>query len=564
VLTLALLLVGCSLPLPHNPKSVAGVEAEQQRSGELLQVIPPGPREGQTPEETVSGFLGAQANADHRHAIARSFLTSAEAQAWDDNVGVQVYDLNRQKVARTILSGEASDEATVTVSSTVTGQIGADGSYTTTTAMPVESYRLQLVKGQWRLSDVPPGLRLTAADRERSFRPANVYYLAQTRPTSPPHLVPDRVFLPAGRDLAPELVRRLLTAPSQALRGSVVFRPGVRTTGVTTSGSGVVTVDLAPVAPALSPIERQDLSARLVWTLRQLGPRFVGLRLLMSGRPVEVPGQGEVQDDGAWDSYDPEGVGTPPPYYFVASRRLRSSAQLPATTATAGDPGVRQAIGVDAVAVTPDRAQIALLDGVAPGPVTVRTGPLRGPTYRVVVRATDLRAPTWGSGEQGLWLLRHSRDIVLLPPGGSALRAGTIVGKRPGGAFTDLAVSRDGARVALVAGGRLYVGRVELGQGLPRVGDLAALDVGLRATTVAWSSGTQLAVLAVARTGQGQVLRVAVDGSAVDVVNSSGLTPTQVAASPAGLLVTSGGVLYSLAGRAPVKVTKGTAPAYPG
>jgi hypothetical protein len=562
----ALLLVvsGCSLPLPSGVKSVAGVQAGQQQRGQLLQVIPPGPKAGQTPEEAVHGFLGAQANAEDRHAIARSFLTSAQSTAWDDQAEVQVYDLNSQAVTVVAAASDASDEATVRVTAKVTGQIGPDGAYTARDQRVVETYRLQLAGREWRLSEVPPGLRLTAADRERSFRPANVFYPALNPSDTPPHLVPDRVFLPIGVDQATQLVSRTLDPPSSRLRGSVVYRAGLRASRVSTTGSGVVTVDLDTAATALPPAARQDLSAQLVWTLRDLGPAFTGLRLLAAGKAFAVPGQGALQGDGAWDSYDPEGLGPNPPYYFVASRRLRSSAQLPSNPATAGDAGERQAIGVDAVAVTPDRTQIALLDGTAPGTVTVRLGPLRGPTYRTAVTARDLRSPTWGSGDRGLWLLKGGREIVLLPSAGSRLLTVPIVGARPPGGLTSLAASRDGARVALVAGQRLYVGRVEVVAGQVRVADLTPLGAGVTATAVAWVSGTELALVDRSSSGQVQVQRLAVDGSAVETLNTARLAPTQISACFLGLLLTSGDLVYALSGRSPVRLTAGSAPAYPG
>ncbi len=562
LVAVALMASGCSLPLPDGVRSVGGVQAEQERRGDLLQVIPPGPKPGQRPEEVVRGFLQAQANADDNHAIARSFLTDDGARVWDDDAGVRVYDLGRQQVA--LAQDAAPDRATVSVRSAVTGAIGADGTYSPRSDSAQETYRLQRVKGEWRLAEVPAGLRLTAADQERSFRAANVYYLARTPADSTPHLVPQRVFLPVGPGQADRLVRRALREPSQDLQGSVTYRAGINAERVSVDGSGVVTVELTANATTLTPPERQGLSAQLVWTLRELGPTFTGLRLRAASASLLVPGQGSTQDDGAYDSYDPEGLGPNPPYYFVADRRLRSSAALPPSTATAGEAGVGQAVGVDAVAVSPDRTQVALLDGTAPGPVTVRTGPLRGPAYRTSVTARNLRSPSWGSGDLGLWLLQGRRGVVLLPPGGSALRTVPLEDGGPPGDITALAASRDGARVALVAGQRLYVGQVQVDTSGPRITGLVLLGKDVGVTDVSWVSGTEVAVLGLTASGQSQVQRRTIDGSTVETLNSSGLLPRQLTASAAGLLLTSGNRLYRLAGRAPVALAPGTAPAYPG
>ena len=85
VLPLVVLLAvgGCSLPLPGGVQPVGEVPAEQ-RAGGALQVIPPGPKTGATPVETVLGFLGAQASSEGRHAVARQFLTAAERERWRD------------------------------------------------------------------------------------------------------------------------------------------------------------------------------------------------------------------------------------------------------------------------------------------------------------------------------------------------------------------------------------------------------------------------------------------------------------------------------------------------
>lgn len=554
------LTAGCSLPLPGGVHTAQGVPAEQ-RSGALLKVLPPGPKPGQTPENIVRGFVQAQANADDRHAIARSFLTSAQARAWDDTAEVQVFDLPRQQLT----SAPAADGATVTVtvSGLVTGVIAADGGYQPRSQPGLDTYRLQRVSGQWRLSEVPPGLRLTAADLDRSYRPAVVYFLAPADAEGSGRVVPDRVFLPAGPDLPEKLVRRVLDEPSSALRGSVAHEPGLSVRRVTTDGAGVVTVDLGPSAAALSPSSREELSAQLVWTLKELGSGFSGLRLRSAGTALAVPGQGAVQDDNAWGSYDPEALGPNPPYLYVGDHRLRASTQLqlPSGDATAGDPGRGSAFSVDAVAVTPDRTQVALLDGSPAGSVTVRIGPLRGPSFPVAITARGLHSPSWGAGDRGLWLVQGN-SLVLLAEG--ALQGISIAGPRPAGKLSAVTASRDGARLAVVIGGRLYVGRVEVTTGPPRLVGLAPVARGLTVTDAAFRTGTEL--VAVGRNGSGpaQLVDLAIDGSVNSILATPGKVPDSVTACSAGVVFSARGVLYSLVGRAPAEVGAGSGPAFPG
>lgn len=562
---LALLVVlattACSLPLSRDVRAVRAVEAQRRQNGDI-QVLPPGPKPGAAPEDIVQGFLGAEASAERRHAIARQFLTAQEAVVWQDTEEVQVYDPDRAvDVQRARL---AAGRVTVEVTASVSGRVRADGSYAPQVpARVTEQYVLQRVQGQWRLTDVPNGLRLTSADLNRAYRPSSVYYLAAAVGDTPPHLVPDQVFLPAGNDDVGTLVRRLLAQPSAALRGSVTssFPAGTRLRSAAINTAGVVTVDLdAPLAD-VGTAALQAMSAQVVWTLRGLGPAFTGLRLLRNGSPLAVPTVGQVQDAGDWASFDPDGLGTNPPYYFVGARRLRSQVSLPPGPATAGGPADRGSIPVDAVAVSPDRTQFALLARGRAGQVAVRTGPLRGP-YAVGPTARGLTSPTWGSAQYGLWMLQDGHQVVLLRPGSAELMQVTVLGQ-PTGRLQGLAMSRDGARAALVVAGQLWVGRVEVVAGQPRIVSLTVVLPTLSAVTaVAWSSATELAVIgAVSRPAQ--VLRVAVDGSSVTVLSSSGLAPTTVAASPAGLLVAAGPGLY-LAGRGFGRIQAGSLPVYPG
>lgn len=561
-------LAGCALPVPHgvHPVRPGGVSRDD---GGDIQVLPPGPKPGETPEEVVQHFLAAQANATDAHAVARQFLADPAATSWRDDAGVQVYDPDSLRVLALPVPAGPVETVTVEVTATVVGQVRVDGSYTARPSVPLrEAYALQQVRGEWRLVRVPAGLRLTAADRERSYRPSQVYYLAPASSLVPPHLVPDQVLLPAdtpGALDADRLVARLVQPPSVALAGSVstAFPRGTVVRGVSTSGAGVVTVDLGGPLAALGPTARQTLSAQLVWTLRQLGSAFTGLRLLVNGLPFDVPSEGDVQAAGDWTTYDPEGLGRNPPYYFVASRRLRSSTPLPDGPATSGVLGRGGAFAVDAVAVTPDRSRLAVLEGSGAGEVTVHLGSPDGADLTEGVTARGLTSPTWGSGQDGLWALQQGRRVVLLTDGLRQLQPVVVPGL-PAGRLQSLAVSRDGVRAALVVAGRLYVGRVDVTVAGPRLEDLSEVLPGLHdVTRVAWSSSTGLVVLG-ALTRPHQVLRMPFDGSSTTVVNSSGLVPLTVAAAGSALVVGTRDGLYTASGSGFSNGVAGGEPVFPG
>lgn len=556
-------LSGCSLPLPGDVRPVGDLPAEQRQAGPL-QVIPPRPKADATPVEAVLGFLGAQASSEGSHAIARQFLSEDARSQWHDDVDVQVYDPDTLELQQG--AGTGSSTAVVRVVSRVSGGVSADGTYAPRPGVLVaEDYHLVRVGGRWLLDQVPEGLRLTAADLRRAFAPRSIYYLAPTSGRQRPHVVPDQVFLPIGPDLALTLVSRLLRPPSSSLEGSVstAVPPGTRLRQLRTSSSGVVTVDLTGTRLPPAGERAQALSAQLVWTLRSLGATFRGLRLRFDGERLPVPDEGEVQEATAWDSYDPQGLGLAPPYFFTAGRRLRASVELPANAATSGEVGSGRAVAVDAAAVTPDRTLVALLEHSGSGPDTVRVGPLRAASFPVVARGAALSSPTWGSSDQGLWLVRGGSDVVRVQGGG--LRPVTVVGL-PGGRITSLAVSRDGVRVALVVAGRLYVGRVVLVAGTPRVVGLSLVLPALRgATRVSWASSTELVVIGVF-TRSVQVAKVAVDGSSVQTLNTAGLVPVELTASPAGVVLGTPSGLYLSTGTPfrQVQTDAASAPAFPG
>lgn len=488
-----LLLSGCGLPLAGGVQRPGAVPAEQ-RLPQPISVLPPRPQPGAAPAAVVLGFLAAQSSARDDHGVARSFLAPDARAGWHDDAGVTVYE---PRTATTSGPQPDGDAVLVTLSIEVLGQVGADGAARVQAPQPREQrYRLrQDAAGQWQLVGLPDGLTLSPAGRDRSYDALSVHFLA---PLGPPpssrHLVADLVQLPADGDRAEEVVERLLAGPSSGLAGSAetAVPPGTRLRSpVRTSASGEVTVDLTGPASALSEQARMDLSAQLVWTLRDALPDFTRLHLLVDGAVLQVSGVGQPQPRGAWSSYAPDG-----PIQRSAGLALvggQLHALRPADEDREPAPPAEVSGAVD-FAVDARRGRLAVLsdDGATR---TLRTGPLAGP---LVAGPQDngLRSPSWGSGDLGLFVLRTgARPAVLLVP--------SVPGAVPVEVQADalpaldgsalLRVSRDGTRVALVAGGVLQVGRLEMKGRVPHLVALRRLATGV--LDVAWQTGTSLEVL---------------------------------------------------------------------
>lgn len=486
------LLAGCGLPLADGVQR-PGEVAAAQRLPEPINVLPPGPSPGASPEAVVFGFLTAQVSARDGHGISRSFLAPEERDGWRADAGVTVYEPRTATARAPVPDG---DGVLVELEIDVVGEIAADGAARVQPPQRmVQPYRLrQGADEQWQLVQVPQGLTLSPAGRDRAYDPVSVHFLVpRETPDASRRLVADLLQLPADSDRAAGLVDRLLAGPSSALAGSAqtAVPEGTRLLSpVRTSPDGEVVVDLSEDVTALSPERRQELSAQFVWTLRQV-PDFTRLRLLAVGQPFPVPGADVVQGSGAWSAYAPEGQVERPAGLALVGGMLRT---LDPPAAERPPPGRADQTGVVDFAVDSRLGRVAVLAGTG-SRRTVLTGSLAGPLEEALA-GDGLRSPSWGSGDRGLWLLRTGPSPALLLVGATPGQepAEIAVERLPDlGAEPLLRVSRDGVRVALVARGVLHVGRLERDRGRLRVVALRELATGV--LDVAWRTGTTLSVL---------------------------------------------------------------------
>lgn len=534
---LLVLLTACGgLPVPSGVRDAEGVGGDAPDVGGIV-VVAPGPQPGMTALQLVQGFLYALSRSpqdDHR--IARQFL-APDVECCDEGEEAVLYPVGGVNVS------VQPDPSVVRASFRSVGRILRDGSYRLAATDVRDDFRVVDVDGERRLAAVPRGLRLVVDDLERSFTPHDVHFLSSDADGSPSgRLVPDRVFLPAARESGQALVDALLTGPTRRLAPAVLSAAPAGTTAEVDDAAGIVTVDLSAEAAALDVRGRQRLAAQLVWTLV---PTFAGVRLLVEGAPL-LPGEDPVQDEADWDVYDPSGPVDDAPLLYLQDRRLRSLDEgLVESAVTKGD------LPVDGAALSLTGSDLAVRTRRAGGVDEVRTGPLGGPFGKPAVSGPGLTSLSWGPGAQGLWVLQTAAPagVWLLPGDGQeGRRPHRVPVQVPQGAgpLNALKVSRDGARMALVLGGRLHVGRVEPAGGRWRVGDVALVSTELVGVTdVAWRSGTSLVALgAFEADGQLFPAEVAVDGSSSAVVQRPlvGAVAVEIAAAPRQPLVVAADV----------------------
>jgi len=540
LLLLLLLLPGCGLPLTEGVRSADGSSAQvptEQQDPAAIQVLPPGPQEGASAVELVEGFLRAQSSPSDGYAVARQFL--APGTPWDAAEEAIVYVAASPSVTP---DPERPDQVLTRLDTVAS--LSGEGTYRLQSGTLAERYTVGPdPAGRLRLTGVPPGLRLTPADRARSFRPYDLQFLGRTAGGGTSgRLVSDRVFLPVTADPAQATVQALLRGPTLPLQGAAASAVPAGTTlaaPVRTEG-GVVTVDLSGPLRELEVRDRQRLSAQFVWTLN---PAYTAVRLLVEGEPLMVEGAQQVQDITDWPGYDPTRLDGDAPLLYLQERSLRSlDGALVGSEITRGG-----GLPVDEAATSPLRNDVGLLTRGPDGTDEVRTGPLSGPFGPPLLASPDLGALSWGSGDQGLWVLQGGPTPVVwrvpgpdAPPGSPPQTVAYDAPPGPAGPLTDLRVSRDGARIALVFGigpaRRLHVGRIEPTEtGLRITGVLAIAPLLSDVTDVAWESGVSLAVLAADPDTAGLLpVSVAVDGSSSEPVQRGGLsgTPVSLAAAP--------------------------------
>jgi dipeptidyl aminopeptidase/acylaminoacyl peptidase len=156
-------------------------------------------------------------------------------------------------------------------------------------------------------------------------------------------------------------------------------------------------------------------------------------------------------------------------------------------------------------------------------------------TKRLVGRS--LTTPTWGGAIDEVWTVRNGTEILQVPSQGSPSPVAAEDLDRIG-TVSVLRLSRDGARVALVAGPRggqkLYVGSVTRSGGAA-LGELTVITPDLRnVVDVAWSAADLLLVLTRSGASDAALHSVAIDGSVAETVTTSGLPgpPSTLAAAP--------------------------------
>lgn len=539
----ALLLAGCAQVPSSGPIVDVDQPVTNPGTSSFVRVLARPPQPGMTQAEVVQGFLDAASGFEDGHAVAREYLTVQAARQWNPTVGVRVYGNDTESLALT-------SDTTLTMTAAQAGLISDRSQYVQSppgSTMEI-GFELEQQGGQWRISSAPQGLLLSRAAVERSYREFETYYVARPGGVLAPNPV---LFASSQRDVTKDLVAALLEGPSRWLAPAVInaFPADTTVLSVTTT-DGVAVVDFSEQILRADPLARQQLSAQLVWTLRQIAS-ISAVEITAQGQAVEVAGAQSPQPRTAWAEYDPDGISGPVSFYVNRGGRILSvdaaNIALPvAGAAGAGEPPVANplvSLDQTAAAATDDTG--SLLSAQIEPDSRWREGPL---------------ATTRG----GSW---DRTGLMWLPVDGG-VQVINVLGARPVecplAAVTSVQVSRDGSRAVVISDGRPYLLRVDRSAETPAlVGPRMVSEGGVRAA--AWASATSVVVLTQAADNPPQVATVDLG---LFTVRYLGGPPRarSVAAAPdrPALSGTADGQIWAFNGSTWIPLVQGRQPRYPG
>lgn len=284
ILPLVLVLGACAgLPTSETVEQGLPVQGAPLQN---VQALPVGPEEDAGPEEIVASFLRASSSFADDHEVARSFLTADLARQWRPTSGVLIHE--GQVELNTTSTGQV--EAAVEVR----GRVDDDG-YLVPTARPArqsDTFEMQQVDGQWRISAFPEdfGLWLSDSVFDQQYRADTLNYITQQGN----HFIPDVRWFPRDEGLPTSLARAQIGPVPDYLEGAAH-------TGISEDldlvanvvpvdpATGVATVDLRGLPLGSSTVQQRELLAQFAATLRP-APGVSGVVIRSAGRTVEVEG----------------------------------------------------------------------------------------------------------------------------------------------------------------------------------------------------------------------------------------------------------------------------------
>lgn len=541
--TLALAAVALSLAacasLPTTGDVRPGLAAVSSDSGSDVAYLPQGPSDGMDPEQIVRGFIDAASSPKDSWVIAREYLTAPAAQKWKPDNGVTIdTSLSDRRYVTPEITKQAT-VATVRLALLQAASVDENGSYSSTPVTGSAELPFTLAKGkdgQWRISSAPDGIVLDA----QSFADGDVFapYSLQYFDPTWTYLVPDVRWFPKRENTASRIVQSLVSG-----KPSAWLVNGVRTafTGDVGLARNTVTPDsqIAEVAltnAALSA-DQTTLSRMRTQLERSLaGVGVLQVKLTADGRDLNANAASVSST-----SVDPRPlVLTDKGFGFLSNGELAPVSGVSTELTSFPKP-----IAVISAASGGQRVAVQASDGVVYAVADGKVDEIDG-RPGLVAPVLDPFGFIWTVPQQTPGALTAWSPAVAARP---------IAGPADASQVSSIAVSRDGARLALsvIAGGQT---RIEVAA-ITRDDRGAPTAIGAP-VVIAWPTGTatdlvwldDTTVGALATDGTRMALLAQPVGGPSKITDVADTTQTVAPASPAAniRLLGSDGVLLQRSG----------------
>lgn len=550
-----LALAGCAgVPNSSSPQAIGTVSRPAPPSL-------PKPTPGMDPDILLREFLKATADPANRHLAARQFLTESASSTWDDAGSALLIDNVVFVETRT------SERVSVSMRADMLGSLSDIGVFETAEGALPEPGPIELVKTSdgWRIDRLPNGVFLDWQQFQSTYKRSTLYFADPTGKTvvpdprylavSDPDQLPTQLVSKLIAGPRPEMVKtvRNLLEPPLKLRGPVMRADGGKT-GIG-RGYGGARIDLDELSTT-DPHSRQLLAAQLIWTLSRAG---------VNG-PYVINADGAALDDRFADGWSTADVAATDPgaadgaaaglHALVGGSLMRLDGQR--SLRVVGSFG--QMPGQTAAALSRTGQVVASVVTLRPGAPDIASSLWAGPLGGSASEAIDGRSltrPSW-SLDDAIWVVVDGINVVRVIQDASGQPAripvdSIAVSTRFPGEITELQLSRDGTRAAMVIAGMVILAGIEQTPGggyaltFPR-----RLGYGLGDTVVSlsWRTGDDIVV---SRTdGRHPVSYVNLDG-----VNSDGpsanlrMPVTTVVANPSAVYVADSRGVLQLSGSDP-------------
>lgn len=529
---ITLVVSGCaSLPDSSSPQAVGTID----RGPATTEVAAPVP--GREPDLLLRDFLQASTDPSNRHLAARQFLTSGMSDRWDDMTSATIVD----KVDL-LAEDRTGNRAGFLVRANIVGYLEQGGLYQAADGDLEANFVLVRKDGEWRIDEMPPGVIMDKSRFLNSYQRRSLYFLEPSGST----VVPDPRWI-AGppEQTAAQLIALLIEGPKPALAPAVrnllddvtvlgaVTKADGRTTQVGV-GLGGIRIDFGGVGDMARP-ERELLAAQVIWTLANAdiaGPYV----LLADGQPLDE------RFPNGWTTAD---VASTNPL-ATSSAPIGLHALLGGSLVSVSETGVTPVPGffgsasnLRYIALSHDgelAAGVVDTGRDAPDPAAeLVVGTHNADSPEPAVEGQSITRPSWSPDGTAVWAVVNGRSVVRAvrePDTGRVTVTGVEAGavRALGDTITELRLSRDGVRAAMIIDGRVFIATVvrspngEYSLTSPR--DIA-FDLGGPAIALDWSTPETVVVSRSA--SEVPVVQIAVDGSRMDAMPSRNLTPPVVA-----------------------------------